>query len=582
VRVISSRLAAALALVVVSALSPAVALAQGAAPTLVLVNGHIVTVDSAKPEAQAVAIKDDRIIAVGTTLEIRRLVRSQTKVIDLQGRLAVPGFIDGHGHYMGLGQSKLQLDLTKARTWDDIVAMVGDAAKKAKPGEWISGRGWHQAKWDRLPVPSVEGNPVHASLSAVSPNNPVVLGHASGHASFVNGKALELAGVTKDTQNPSGGEIVRDAQGNATGMLREAAQRLIGPARAKADAGRTVAERDAMSRRIVELAGADALSKGITSFHDAGANFATIDLFKKLADEEKLPVRLYVMVRGESNARMDSLLDSYRMQGYGHGYLTVHSIKRQIDGALGSNGAWLLEPYVDLPRSTGLALEQPESVQRAAEIAMKHGFQVNTHAIGDRANRETLDIYEKLFKANPNKTDLRWRIEHAQHINPRDLPRFKQLGVIAAMQGIHAVSDGPWVATKLGPERTKTTSYLFRSLWDSGAIVTNGTDTPVEDVDPIPSFYGTVSRVTKDGTVFLPEQRLTRAEALKSYTLNNAYASFQEKELGSITVGKLADITVLSKDIMTVPEKEIPSARVEYTIVGGKIKYQSVAKAALK
>lgn len=579
-RVISSRLAA--ALVVVSALSPAVALAQGAAPTLVLVNGHIVTVDSAKPEAQAVAIKDDRIIAVGTTLEIRRLVRSQTKVIDLQGRLAVPGFIDGHGHYMGLGQSKLQLDLTKARTWDDIVAMVGDAAKKAKPGEWISGRGWHQAKWDRLPVPSVEGNPVHASLSAVSPNNPVVLGHASGHASFVNGKALELAGVTKDTQNPSGGEIVRDAQGNATGMLREAAQRLIGPARAKADAGRTVAERDAMSRRIVELAGADALSKGITSFHDAGANFATIDLFKKLADEEKLPVRLYVMVRGESNARMDSLLDTYRMQGYGHGYLTVHSIKRQIDGALGSNGAWLLEPYVDLPRSTGLALEQPESVQRAAEIAMKHGFQVNTHAIGDRANRETLDIYEKLFKANPGKTDLRWRIEHAQHINPRDLPRFKQLGVIAAMQGIHAVSDGPWVATKLGPERTKTTSYLFRSLWDSGAIVTNGTDTPVEDVDPIPSFYGTVSRVTKDGTVFLPEQRLTRAEALKSYTLNNAYASFQEKELGSITVGKLADITVLSKDIMTVPEKEIPLAWVEYTIVGGKIKYQSVAKAALK
>ena len=474
---------------------------------------------------------------------------------------------------MGLGQSKLQLDLTTAHTWDDIVAMVAEAAKKARPGEWIAGRGWHQAKWDRLPVPSVEGNPVHASLSAVSPNNPVVLTHASGHASFVNAKALELAGVTSATTNPAGGEIVRDAQGNATGMLRESAQRLTGPARARADAGRSAAERDAMSRKVVELAGADALSKGITSFHDAGSGFATIDLFRKLADEGALPVRLYVMVRGESNARMDSLLDSYRMLGYGRGYLTVRSIKRQIDGALGSNGAWLLEPYADLPRSSGLALEQPESLQRAAEIAIRHGYQVNTHAIGDRANRETLDIYERVFRANPGMSDLRWRVEHAQHIQPQDLPRFRQLGVIASMQGIHAVSDGPWVATKLGAERTRTTSYLFRQLWDSGAIVTNGTDTPVEDVDPIPSFYGTVSRVTKDGSVFLPEQRLTRAEALKSYTLNNAFASFQEKELGSITVGKLADITVLSKDIMTIPEKEIPSARVVYTIVGGQIKY---------
>ena len=568
---ISLRLAAAIAVV----FTPA-AYAQSA--TLILTNGHIVTVDSARPQAQAVAIAADRIIAVGSSAEIRRLATASTKVIDLHGKLAVPGFIDGHGHYMGLGQSKLQLDLTTARTWDDITAMVGAAAKKAKPGDWIAGRGWHQAKWDRLPVPSVEGNPVHASLSAVSPNNPVVLTHASGHASFVNGKALELAGVTRDTPNPSGGEIVRDADGNATGMLREAAQRLTGPARAKADAGRSAAARDALSRKIVALAGADALSKGITSFHDAGSSFATIDLFKQLADEGTLPVRLYVMVRGESSARMDSLLDRYRMQGYGHGYLTVRSIKRQIDGALGSNGAWLLEPYADLPRSTGLALEQPESLQRAAELAMRHGFQVNTHAIGDRANRETLDIYERIFKANPGKTDLRWRVEHAQHIAPSDVPRFKQLGVIASMQGIHAISDGPWVATKLGAERARTQSYLFRSLWDSGAIVTNGTDTPVEDVNPIPSFYGTVSRVMKDGTVFLPEQRLTRAEALKTYTLNNAYASFQEKELGSITVGKLADITVLSKDIMTVPEPEILSARVEYTIVGGKIKYERPKK----
>ena len=560
--------------IIALATAPTLAAAQARTATLVLTNGHVVTVDSARPEAQAVAIAGDRILAVGTSAEIRRYVTPSTKVVDLQGKLAIPGFIDGHGHYMGLGQSKLQLDLTKARVWDDIVAQVAAAAKTAKPGAWIVGRGWHQAKWEKPPVPAVEGNPVHTSLSAVSPNNPVVLTHASGHASFVNAKAMELAGITKSTPNPSGGEIVHDAQGNPTGMLRESAQRLTGPARARADSSLSRAERDALDRRVVELAGADALSKGVTSFHDAGSNFATIDLFKKIADEGKLPVRLYVMVRFESNARMDSLLDKYRMQGYGQGYLTVRSIKRQIDGALGSNGAWLLEPYTDLPRSSGLALESVESLTQAAEVAFKHGYQVNTHAIGDRANREVLNVYEKIFKTNPGRTDLRWRIEHAQHIHPTDVPRFKQLGVIASMQGIHAVSDGPWVPAKLGPERTKAESYLFRSLWDSGAIVTNGTDTPVEDVDPLPSFYGTVSRLTKEGKVFLPEQRLTRAEALKTYTLNNAYAAFMEKDLGSITPGKYADITVLSKDIMTIPENQIPTAQVVYTIVGGKVKYQ--------
>jgi predicted amidohydrolase YtcJ len=567
-------LSSGLALVAAVATFPSAAQAQARTATLVLTNGKIVTVDSARPEAQAVAVAGDRILAVGTSADIRRYVTPSTKVIDLQGRLAIPGFIDGHGHYMGLGQSKLQLDLTKARLWDDIVAQVADAAKKAKPGEWILGRGWHQAKWEKPPVPAIEGNPVHTSLSAVSPNNPVVLTHASGHASFVNAKAMELAGITKSTPNPSGGEIVHDAQGNPTGMMRESAQRLTNPARARSDSGRSRAERDALDRRVVDLAGADALAKGVTSFHDAGTNFATIDLFKKLADESKLPIRLYVMVRGESNARMDSLLDKYRMQGYGNGFLTVRSIKRQIDGALGSNGAWLLEPYTDLPRSSGLALESVEALTAASEVAFKHGYQVNTHAIGDRANREVLDVYEKIFKANPGKTGLRWRIEHAQHIHPTDVPRFKQLGVIASMQGIHAVSDGPWVPAKLGPERTKAESYLFRSLWNTGAIVTNGTDTPVEDIDPIPSFYGTVSRKTKEGKIFLPEQRLTRAEALKTYTLNNAYAAFMEKDLGSITPGKYADITILSKDIMTIPEDQIPTAQVMYTIVAGKVKYQ--------
>ena len=550
------------------------ALAQARAATLVLTNGRIVTVDSTKPEAQALAIAGDRIIAVGTNAEVQRLVTSTTKVIDLRGMLVTPGIIEGHGHFSGLGTAKLQLDLTKASSWNDIVAMVGEAAKTAKPGEWILGRGWHQEKWSSPPVPAVEGNPVHASLSAVSPNNPVLLGHASGHAAFVNAKALEAAGVTKATANPPGGEIVHDAQGNPTGLLRETAQGLIGPARARADANRSAADNDARQRLIVKLAAEDALSKGITSFHDAGASFAQIDFYKKLADERALPLRLYVMVRRESNARMDSLLPRYKMVGYANHFLTVRSIKRQIDGALGSHGAWLLEPYADLPEKSGLTLETPADIAGTAAVALKHGFQVNTHAIGDRANREVLDIYERTFKTNPRAIDLRWRIEHAQHIHPSDLPRFKQLGIVASMQGIHTVSDAPWIPPKLGPERTKAESYLFRSLLDLGVVVTNGTDVPVEDIDPIASFYGMVSRVTRDGSVFMPEQRVTRAEALKAYTLSNAYAAFQEKELGSLSVGKLADITVFSKDLMTIPEKEIPTAKVEYTIVGGKVLYQ--------
>jgi predicted amidohydrolase YtcJ len=543
--------------------------------TLVLRNGRIVTVDSTRPFAWGVAVVGDRIAAVGGESDIDGFIGPDTRIIDLDGKLAIPGFIEGHGHFMGLGQAKMQLDLTTARNWEEIVAMVERAARAARPGEWILGRGWHQEKWDRPPVGAVEGNPVHASLSAASPANPVFLVHASGHAAFANQVAMELAEIDRDTPNPDGGEIIHDADGNPTGLLRETAQRLVGAARARAEGSRTMAERIDHSRRAVRLAGEDALSKGVTSFHDAGTGFETIDFFRSLATAGELPVRLYVMVRGESLATMDSLLPRYRMDGVGNGFLTVRSIKRQIDGALGAHGAWLLEPYDDLPRSTGLALEQPESLEQLSRIAIRHGYQVNTHAIGDRANREVLDVYERVFRDNPGRRNLRWRIEHAQHIEPSDLPRFRRLGVIASMQGIHTISDAPWIPAKLGLDRAHRESYLFRSLWDLGVIVTNGTDAPVENVDPISSFYGMVARVTSDGSVFMPEERLTRAEALQAYTLNNAYAAFQERDLGSITPGKYADITVLSRDIMTIPEAEIPSARVVYTIVGGEVRYQA-------
>ncbi len=539
---------------------------------LAIVNAHVVTVDSAKPEAEAVAMAGDRILVVGTNAEVRRVVGTATKVIDANGRLVIPGFIEGHGHLLGLGETKRQLDLTTARTWDEIVARVAAAARTAPRSAWIIGHGWHQEKWDRPPTPAVEGNPVHGSLSAASPDNPVLLEHASGHASFVNATALRLAGITNATRNPAGGEIVRDASGAATGLLRESAQDRAERAHERSRAGLTRAQRDAESRQLVALAAADALSKGITSFHDAGATFEQIDVLRALAREHNLPLRLYSMVRWESLARMDSLLDRYRVDGYGDGYLTVRAIKRQIDGALGSNGAWLLEPYADLPRSTGLAIEQPESLQRVAALALKHGYQLATHAIGDRANREVLDVYERATLHTYPKA-LRWRIEHAQHIAPSDVGRFAKLGVIASMQGIHTISDAPWIPTKLGVERAERESYLFRSLWDEGVVVTNGTDAPVEDVNPIPSFYGMVARVAKDGRVFVPSQRLTRAEALQAYTLNNAYASFSERTLGSLTPGKYADVVVLSKDIMRVPEAEIRDARVDYTIVGGVVRY---------
>jgi len=542
---------------------------------LVLQNGKIVTVDSAAPEVEALAVVNDRILAVGTDEEMADYIGPETEVIDLDGKLAMPAFIEGHGHFTSLGEAQMILDLTTASSWDEIVAMVAEAARDAEEGEWILGRGWHQEKWDRAPEPNVEGLPVHTSLSQVSPNNPVFLTHASGHASFANARAMELGGITADTPDPQGGEILHDRRGNPTGALRERAQIPVREAKERAEASRTPEEAHAHDIEVVRLAGQEALSKGVTTFHDAGASFETIDLLKNLADQGSLPIRLYVMVRYQTNEEMADRLPDYRMVGYGGGFLTVRSIKRQIDGALGAHGAWLLAPYEDLPSSTGLTLETVEDITRTAEIAIEHDFQLNTHAIGDRANREVLNIYQRAFETNPDKTDLRWRIEHAQHLHPDDIPRFAQLGVIASMQGIHCTSDAPWVYRRLGAERAEGGAYVWQKLMQSGALVTNGTDTPVEDIDPIAGFYASVSRRTSDGEVFFPDQRMTREQALRSYTINNAYAAFEEDVKGSITVGKLADIVVLSKDIMTIPEEEIPSAEVVYTILGGRVAYSS-------
>jgi predicted amidohydrolase YtcJ len=545
---------------------------QAATPAdLVLTNGRVVTVDEATPEAQAIAVTGDRITALGSSADIKRYVGPGTKVIDVKGQFVMPGFTEGHGHFTGVGESQLQLNLMKVQTWDEIVAMVEQAAKTAKPGQWIRGRGWHQEKWTKKPDPNVEGFPTHASLDRVSPNNPVVLTHASGHASFANAKAMEISGVTRSSPNPDGGEILKDASGDPVGLFRETAQRLI-----RAGTGEprpTAEEAAARARKVLELADKEVLSKGITSFQDAGSSFATIDLMKTMIDENKLGVRMWVMVR-EGNAAEAPRLAKYRMIDYAKGHLTVRAIKRAIDGALGPRGAWLLEPYSDKPDSTGLNTTPVAEIQETAKLAMQNGYQLCVHAIGDRANRETLNIFEEAFKANPDKKDLRWRVEHAQHLSAADIPRFGKLSVIASMQGVHCTSDAPYVLARLGAKRAEEGAYVWQKLMKTGAVVSNGTDAPVEDVDPIAGYYSTVSRKLKDGSVFYPDQRMSRMEALKSYTLNGAYAGFQEGSQGSLKVGKYADIVVLSKDITKVPEDQIPTASVVYTIVGGKVLYE--------
>lgn len=540
---------------------------------LVLTGGKIITLDDSKPTAEALAVSQGHILAVGSNEEIKPYISQLTQVINLEGKTAIPGLIDSHGHFTSLGRSKMVLDLTKIKNWDEAVELVKHAVEKAKPGEWILGRGWHQEKWNPAPQPNVEGLPFHDVLSKVSPLNPVLLTHASGHAYLANANAMQLAGIDEKTPNPKGGEIVKDNNGKPIGAFRENAMDLLDKALNDSLSKRTPEQVREDLVKTIELADRACLENGITTFHDAGASFRTIDVYKQLAQDNKLGVRLNVMI-SEPNLELNTNISNYKIIGLGDHHLTVRSIKRLIDGALGSHGAWLLEPYNSLPGSTGLNTESIPAMKEVARIAIENGFQLCTHAIGDKANRVTLDIYEEAFKAHPDKKNLRWRIEHAQHLQPIDIPRFKTLAVIAAMQGIHAASDGPWVPKRLGEKRSQEGAYAWRKLLDAGALISNGTDVPVEDINPIACFHASVTRKMKNGNIFYGEQKMTREETLRSYTINGAYAAFEEDIKGSLKPGKLADITVLSNDIMTVPDDEILNTQVLYTIVGGKVLYR--------
>ncbi|SIS61821.1 amidohydrolase [Belliella pelovolcani] len=540
----------------------------------VFINGIIYTVEDEQPTAEAVAIKDGMILAVGTQAEIEAYIGKDTETIDLHGMTMTPGLIESHAHLMGIGYNKLDIDLMYVKSYDELVEKVAEAVAKAEPGEWITGRGWHQDKWIEMPDKTVSGFQTHDQLSAITPDNPVYLAHASGHASFVNHKAMELAGITtlgseKPIREVEGGEVILDEVGNPTGVLVETASGLVSKLIPKDTPER--------AEKALELALEELAAKGITSFHDAGGNQDLIDLLEKFQQEGRLTARMYVML----SSRIPELLEAWYVKGPkidpDH-MVTVRSIKLNMDGALGPWGAWLLEDYSDKPGSRGHETMPIERVSTVAEKGLQLGFQVNSHAIGDRTNREVLDRYEAAFAKYPEVTDHRFRVEHAQHLHPDDISRFGELGVIAAIQAIHLSSDRPWAIGRLGAKRIKDGAYVWQKLLGSGAVISNGTDAPVEPVDALPSFYASVSRKTLKMTPeggYEPDQKLTRDQALKSYTLAGAYAEFEEDFKGSIKVGKAADFTVFDQNIMEIPENEILNTKVMMTVVGGKIVFKA-------
>lgn len=539
---------------------------------LVLHHAQVYTVNPAQPTAEAVAVADGKIIFVGSNQEAEKFVGSETESIDCKGQFLMPGFIEGHGHIHGLGASLITLNLMTVKNWDEILERVKEAVAKAKPGDWIIGWGWHQEKWVPAPAVNFLGYPYHEELDQVSPNNPVMLSHASGHSSYVNAKAMQLAGITDKTPNPVGGEIVRDGKGKIVGVLAETAQALVNRAYASFVNRQSEYQQKAHWAESIRLAEEDCLKKGITSFQDAGSSFTQVKWMKELADSGKLQIRHWLMVR-ERNAVLRANASRLPIVDAGNGHLTVKAVKVSLDGALGSYGAWLLEPYSDRPGWVGEATFDLDSLSAIADYCWNNQLQLCVHAIGDRANRELIDLYAKKIAVDKTR-DHRWRIEHAQHVNPVEIPRFKEWNVIASMQGVHCTSDAPFVPKRLGDKRSMEGAYVWQSFLKAGVVVTNGTDVPVEDEDPIACYYSSVTRKLKDGSVFYPEQKMTREQAIHSYTLANAYSSFQEKQKGSLEVGKHADLVLLSNNLITCSDDEIRNTKVQMTIVGGKIKYK--------
>ena len=537
--------------------------AQSPAPRpadLVVTNARIYTVDDARPVVAAMAVRDGKVLFTGSQREAMALRGAGTRVVDLGGRPVIPGMVDAHAHLLGLGQSLRNVDLVGAKSYDEVIARVVERARSQPAGTWILGRGWDQNDWGDTRFPT------HEALSRALPNHPVWLTRVDGHAGLANATAMRAAGVTAASVDPSGGRIERTATREPTGVFIDNAKSLV---------ERAIPEptRDD-TRRAIAAAITESHRWGLVGLHDAGESRATIDLMEEMAKAGQIPFRLYVMVSDDSAAIAHYLARGPQSALYDD-HLWIRAFKLYADGALGSRGAALLEPYSDDPNNRGLLLSAPAHIQDVATRALRAGFQVNTHAIGDRGNRVVLDAYDAALKASPT-ANHRFRVEHAQILNHDDIPRFAELGVIPSMQAVHQTSDMYWAGSRLGLGRLLG-AYAWRSLLNTGVVVPNGSDFPVEAVNPLLSFHSAVSRQDADNWPvggWMPEQRMTRDEALKSMTLWPAYAAFQESMMGSLAPGKLADFVVLDRDIMTVPDRDILGANVLATYIGGKAVYE--------
>jgi predicted amidohydrolase YtcJ len=541
--------------------APLVAQVPPAQPAdLVVTAGHVYTADAAHPLAQAFAVRGDRVVFVGSAREALTLRGPQTRVVDLPGLTVLPGITDAHTHLLGLGTSLRQVNLTGSRSFEEVVRRVAARAAQASPGEWIEGRGWNQMDWPDTRFPT------HEALSRAVPNNPVVLERVDGHAILVNARALELARVTAQTADPTGGRILRNADRSATGVFVDDAQDLIGRVVPNPSREQT---RDAVLAAIAEVN-----RWGLVGVHDAGVGAATIDIYEELARAGRYNLRNYVMIAGDSNSLRRYFARGPQQALY-DGRLWLRSIKLVADGALGSRGAALLEDYSDEPGNRGLITTPLDYIRTVAVQALRHGFQVDVHAIGDRANREALNAFESALQEVPT-ADHRFRIEHAQIIHRQDIPRFAQLGVIPSMQASHQSSDAPMAMNRIGWTRSQG-AYAWRSLLNTGVVIPNGTDFPVEAVNPLIGFHAAITRQDASNWPaggWFPAERMTRDEALLSLTLWPAYASFTEDVQGSLSPGKYADFVVLSQDIMSVAPDRILDTRVLMTVLGGQVVYQ--------
>ncbi len=531
-------------------------------PDIALHNGKIYTLDAANSIASALAIRGNRIVAIGDDATIQSICGPATTCIDLGGNMLLPGFIESHGHFMWLGEVRTQIDLTEVDSVANVAQLVADKVQTVSAGEWIFGNNWDQSLWGGA-------FPDARSLTAVAPDNPVVLVRRDGHSWWLNQAALDVAGINVDTPDPEGGAFIRDANGVPTGILVDNAFSVLAP--------HIPAATDAQFQRFFEIARDECLRLGITSFHEMRTEKRDLALFQKLAQDGALFPRQYCFLNSND---ADLLATNYAKgpQIDPFGLLTVRGIKMFADGALGSRGASLMDDYADAPGNKGLAtLSTGEMLRRGLE-AVKQGFHISIHAIGDQAAHDVLNVYEALLAANPTATDLRFRLEHAQTLHPDDVPRFADLGVVAVLQAAHFTSDMVFLDERLGQARRQKRASRWRDLIDHGVAISGSSDTPLERLDPITGIYASVTRKHQNDTLaqgWDVDQCMTREEAVRSYTLGGAYAAFEEQSKGSIEVGKLADLVLLSQDLMTVSEDAILDTKVLFTMLDGKIVYEA-------